>query len=69
MVHHCRLHCQHFETSSLFETTGWIEVKFYVRPPWDGGTKFVHVVWVTGPFMVKTLRMSSQNHETDDFKT
>ena len=53
MVHHtCRLHRQHFETSSLLETTGWIEVKFYVKPPWDGGTKFVHVVWVTGPFMV-----------------
>ena len=36
--------CQHFLNIS-YETTGQIEAKFHVEPPWDGGTK----VCSTGP--------------------
>ena len=39
--------CRVFTFSNVFSsgTTGPIEVKFHVEPPWDGGTK----VYIWGP--------------------
>ena len=48
------------------ETTGPIEAKFHVEPPWNGGTKVCsngpgHMTKMaaTSPYMVKTLKKSS----------
>ena len=45
----CLSVCRVFTFSNVFssETTGPIEVKFHVEPPWDGGTKFAYGVQVT----------------------
>ena len=51
--------------SNIFcsETTGPIETKFHVEPPWDGERKFVQTVLVTWPrwppcpYVVKTLKI------------
>ena len=60
--------CQHFQTSlNIFssETTGPIEAKFHVEPPWDGGTKVYsngpgHMTkMATMPIYVKNLKKSS----------
>ena len=40
--------------SNISETTGPIEAKFHVEPPWDGRTE----VWLNGPgHMTKTAAM------------
>ena len=64
--------------SSIFssETTGPIEAKFHIEPPWDGGMK----VCSNGPghmtkmatmpiYIVKALKNLLQNHKTDDLET
>ena len=46
--------------SKIFpETALPMKLKFYVGPPWVGGTKFVREILVTCPYMVKTLQKNS----------
>ena len=64
--------------SNIFssETTGPIEAKFHVEPPWDGETKgysngTCHMTKMAArPYMVKTLKnLLLRNQMADDLET
>ena len=64
--------------SNIFssKTTGPIEAKFHVKPPWDLGTKVCsnglgHMTKMAAmPYMVKTLKnLLLRNQKTDDLET
>ena len=64
--------CMLSTLSKIFssETTGPIEAKFYVEPPWDVETKifFSRPDHVT-KMAVKTLKHLVQNQKADDLET
>ena len=64
--------------SNIFssETTGPIEAKFHIEPPWEGGMKFCSnrlgymTKMATMPIMVKTLKnLLLRNRKADDLET
>ena len=63
--------------SNIFssETTGPIEAKFHMKPPWDGGTKVCsnglgHMTKVAAmPIYGKNLKTSSLDQKADDLET
>ena len=63
--------------SNIFssETTGLIEAKFHMEPPWDGGMEVCsngpgHMTkMVAMPIYGKNLKKSSWNQKADDLET
>ena len=71
--HHCR--CPPFSNVFSSETAWPIKAKFYVEPPWEGGTKVCingpgHMTkMATTPIYGKTLKNLLQNQKSYDLET
>ena len=70
----CRRRCLPPFSNVFSSETAWpIKAKFYVEPPWEGGTKVCIMVQVTRPrwppcpYMVKTLKNLLLQNQLADF--